>query len=333
MENLSEIINQELKRKESILFKIKGKGYLSIDIYKAKNDRYMLNAHLQGDTSEKDAIIYMGDFLRSLPVEKVSGSFFDISLVDSQSMALRHEPIPRTPFCFYLADFRNLENQEEPLSLMEVLAGISKNIYGINFNSKTPYKDVFPGPFKKRNSLEKGIMVFLSHGLDHGTNQEKDAYEVILRLRNAGRLTGEDIKMLKEYSPPLIDDMPAIEHYEGFVLQKKPKITDLNFLKFLDNAPQELDLVSFTIFCSSFFISMGNKKSSNNPLTEENCDKSCFGSSLEWATEGTPNIQFCAGIIDSSKKDYFLDHIWNKYHLMTGDSIELVREAIEKDFE
>lgn len=152
-------------------------------------------------------------------------------------MLLKQQPIPDSVFWLYFADFCSLPKQEEPLSMMRVLADISRNVYGIDFDYETPYKETLPGPFREGNPPERGIMIPLKYRLDHGTVQEKDAHEVILKLIEAGRLTEEDIGKLREYDAALVEDMPTIDRYHGLVLQKGPKAKSADFLNFLDNIP------------------------------------------------------------------------------------------------
>ncbi len=180
-------------------------------------------------------------------------------------------------------------------------------------------------PFVKDQDPSKGVMVFESQGLVQGTAPEQNAYEVIMRLRNAGRLTDEEIAILREYNHSLVQESSKIESVEGSVLQAYHPFPCTAFAKLLLSPPKEVVGVSVALFAKPgedghciFMTNQGYARSKapnafNHPLDGFN----------------TPKIQFGTCSSDMNHLCTYVDHIWDVYQLMTGTSIDEVKQVLE----
>ncbi len=323
MKKLSELINAEFEKKDKIRAEIRGGGYLGLDLSKNEVGGYDFLFRIQGTLSETDAFVFMADFLRGLDNSGLDESSFYVDLNNGQDMYLDQRPIPGTFLCHYIVKFRSLVEQEDSMALMPLLGKIAKDLYEIEFDCNIPYELPIPGPFKEGNSLEKGAMLYLPHGLVHGTVYEKEAREIILRLIDAGRLMEEDIDIFRKYDRALVEDMPTIDCTEGIVIQKNPKCESINFLKFLDNISEDVRRLNLTLFCEDYFLIMGNAQHASNILEK--------ATGQGWIKDGTPNIQLILPSVGKNKVNYFLDHVWDKYHLISGDPIKIVEDVLKEE--
>lgn len=315
MDSLSGLINQALETRRNVDLEILGNGYLKLSVSSNEKYEYGLSARFKGNIPPGDSLMYMADFLRDLPVGGMRSSELTLKLRNGEKMDIKQRPVPESIYWLYIVDFfYPLFQDDNPVT--DVFVEITKDVYGISFH---PWNtSVYPGPFDMDNPPGEGVMMPLSSN-PISAHSEEQAREVILRLMQEGRLTEQDIEALRNCNPALIDDLSGIYNLHGLVFQKEPKTTNRDFIRFLSNVPDEVDLVDLRIVYDKIYTSMMNCKT--------------FPHELESAPpaisiDKIPTIEIAGALLVESDIDCLLDHTWERYHSMTGDSIELVKEAL-----
>lgn len=273
------------------------------------------------NTSKIDSIMYMGNFFRGSGDMKIREMDLSIALGDGSEVYCDVRLVPQTKQWLYRVNFGFLAEQQDNYQSLSILADISEDLFGIRFNREPSIPEGMMNPFSIEQDLSLGAMVFNSYGLVRGTIPEKNAQDIITRLRLEGRLTIEDIANLEEYDSALTTESPSIRQITGHVLQPYRDIRCSSFAKLLLNPPEELRTMVVGFYTENeASITLGNRGYAKSRASDR----------IELPLDGfkIPKIQLSVFSDNEQRLFDIIDHAWETYQIMTGESIEKVREII-----
>lgn len=273
------------------------------------------------NTPKKDSLMYMSNFFRGSGNMKIREMNLSIELEDGSSIDYDVKLVPPTKQWLYRVNFGFLAEQQDNYQSLSTLADISEYLFGIRFNKEPSILEGIMNPFLIEQDPSFGAMVFNSYGLVRGTLPEKNAHDIISRLISQGRLTSKDIANLGEYDSALITEFPSIRQINGNVIQPYRDIPCSSFAKLLLNPPEELRTMVVGFYTENdASITLGNRGRAKSEASD------CI--ELPLNDFKIPKIQLGISSKDKQRLFELIDHAWETYQIMTGESIEEVRKII-----
>ena len=303
MQDLTNILLSEKDKDPSkqAFFTVDQNAYFHISLDGDDPEKYRLQGSIweeSGKFTKEESVPFMADFLRMFTPGKIESSELYINLGNNQRMEIQHKFIREFNLNHYEVSFHSQGRTDQ----MKVFAAVAESIYGIEFNRECDLDS--RTPFNTSNDKSTGIVIEIRSGLLHGTHQEKEAFEIMQRLR----ISDTDRRKLGSYNPALVTEQPETNYVRGTVIQEAGTTCGRKFLSLMKELPVEIESLhielSETEADGDRSISLGNQARGDIP----------FGR--------VPDLGFI--LLPRTKSEFSTDvnKIWDMYHRISGTSLQ-----------